>query len=127
MHILEDNVIPWLTRWKIGAGMMGEQGAESIHAHIMRLERIHQGIANDVHRLKSSKWPKIFSMHPYSIHFTYHFSSFPEHYCHFYHHHALCSLANMYVYMYMCIPIQSTLNPLVMLCCFTSSLNNYGQ
>ena len=52
MHILEDHVIPWLTRWKIGAGMMGEQGAESIHAHIMRLERIHQGIANDVHRLK---------------------------------------------------------------------------
>ena len=31
---------------------MGEQGAESIHAHLMRLERIHQGIANDVQRLK---------------------------------------------------------------------------
>ena len=31
---------------------MGEQGAESIHAHVMRLERIHQGIANDVDRLK---------------------------------------------------------------------------
>ena len=31
---------------------MGEQGAESIHAHMMRLERIHQGIANDVDRLK---------------------------------------------------------------------------
>ena len=31
---------------------MGEQGAESIHAHLMRLERIHQGIVNDVQRLK---------------------------------------------------------------------------
>ena len=31
---------------------MGEQGAESIRAHMMRLERIHQGIANDVDRLK---------------------------------------------------------------------------
>lgn len=31
---------------------MGEQGAESIHAHLMRLERIHQGIPNDVERLK---------------------------------------------------------------------------
>ena len=30
---------------------MGEQGAESIHAHLMRLERIHEGIARDVDRL----------------------------------------------------------------------------
>ena len=27
---------------------MGEQGAESIHAHLMRLERIHQGIASQL-------------------------------------------------------------------------------
>ena len=52
MHILEDHVIQWLSRWKIGAGTMGEQGAESIHAHIMKLERLHQGIANEVDRLK---------------------------------------------------------------------------
>ena len=30
---------------------MGEQGTESIHAHLMRLERIHQCIASDVDRL----------------------------------------------------------------------------
>ena len=52
MHILEDHTIPWLMRHHLGAGLMGEQGAESIHAHMMRLERIHQGIANDVDRLK---------------------------------------------------------------------------
>ena len=52
MHILEDHVVPWLKRWRIGAGMMGEKGAESIHAHLMRLERIHQGIANPVEHLK---------------------------------------------------------------------------
>ena len=52
MHILEDHVIPWLKRWRIGARMMGEQGAESIHAHLMRLERNHQGITNNVERLK---------------------------------------------------------------------------
>ena len=33
MHILEDHVVEWMKRWKIGAGLMGEQGAESIHAH----------------------------------------------------------------------------------------------
>ena len=49
MHILEDHVIPWLKRWRIGAGMMG---AESIHAHLMRVERNHQGIANSVEQLK---------------------------------------------------------------------------
>ena len=31
---------------------MGKQGAESIHAHLMRLERIHHGIPNAVDRLK---------------------------------------------------------------------------
>ena len=52
MHILEDHVIPWFQRWHVGFGIMGEQGAESIHAHIMKLERTYQGIANDVERLK---------------------------------------------------------------------------
>ncbi len=31
---------------------MGEQGAESIHAHMMRLERTYQGVVNEVDRLK---------------------------------------------------------------------------
>lgn len=52
MHVLEDHVVPWMRRWRIGAGLMGEQGAESIHAHFMRLERINQGIPNEVDRLK---------------------------------------------------------------------------
>ena len=49
---MEDHVIPWLERWHIGAGLMGEQGTESIHAHVMKLERQHQGIANPIDRLK---------------------------------------------------------------------------
>ena len=49
MHLLEDHV-PWFKRWHLGFGLMGEQGAESIHAHLMKLERIYQGI--DVERLK---------------------------------------------------------------------------
>lgn len=31
---------------------MGEQGAESVHAHLMHLERRNQGIPNDVDRLR---------------------------------------------------------------------------
>ncbi len=52
MHIMEEHIIPWMRRWRIGAGLMGEQGAESLHAHFMRLERTYQGIANEVDRLK---------------------------------------------------------------------------
>ena len=52
MHILEDHVIPWLQRWKIGAGLMGKQGAESIHAHIARLEQQYSSIANPLERIK---------------------------------------------------------------------------
>ena len=29
MHMLKEHVIPWLKKWHIGSGMMGEQGAES--------------------------------------------------------------------------------------------------
>ncbi len=52
MHILEEHVVPWIRRWRLASGLMGEQGAESIHAHIMKLERVHQGVASDLDRLK---------------------------------------------------------------------------
>ncbi len=31
---------------------MGEQGAQSIHQHFMKLERTHQGIPSEVDRLR---------------------------------------------------------------------------
>jgi len=52
MHILEDHVIPWMRRWHIGAGLMGEQGAESIHAHFNRIEMQYNGIVNPLDRLR---------------------------------------------------------------------------
>lgn len=52
MHIMEDHTIPWLQRWHLGAGMMGEQGAESIHSHMKGLEKNFRNIANEVERLK---------------------------------------------------------------------------
>lgn len=52
MHILENHVIPWLRRWHIGAGFRGEQGAESIHSHVKKLEGNYSGIANEVDKLK---------------------------------------------------------------------------
>lgn len=51
MHILEDHVVLWLKRWHIGSGLMGEQGAESIHAHIQKLETQYHGIVSDLNPL----------------------------------------------------------------------------
>ena len=50
MHILEDHVVPWMQRWRVASSLMGEQEAESIHAHIMTLKKRHN-IPNEVERL----------------------------------------------------------------------------
>jgi hypothetical protein len=52
MHLLEDHVVPWLKRWNIGAGLIGEQGAESLHAHMHKLENNYATIPNKVDRLR---------------------------------------------------------------------------
>ena len=52
MHLLEDHMADWLKRFHLGAGFMGEQGAESIHAHLNRLQATYSGIPNGVDRLK---------------------------------------------------------------------------
>ena len=51
MHVLEDHAIPWLRRFHVGAGLMGEQGAESIHALMKSLNRTYHGISNERKRL----------------------------------------------------------------------------
>lgn len=46
MYILEDHTAPWMRRWHLASGHMVEQGPESIHAHIHRLETQFCGIVN---------------------------------------------------------------------------------
>ena len=52
MHILEKHVVDWLNEWKVGLGLMGEQGAESIHAYFNNLKGSYRNIANGVDRLR---------------------------------------------------------------------------
>lgn len=53
MHLMEDHIIPWLRRWHLGFGMMGEQGAESIHACFNGIERSYVNLKHHpVDRLK---------------------------------------------------------------------------
>ncbi len=52
LHLLEDHMIPFFKRWKVGFGLMGEQGAESIHASINTIKARYVGIPNRVDRLR---------------------------------------------------------------------------
>ena len=46
MHLMEDHMVPWLRKWHLGFGIMGEQGAESIHASFNTIKR---SFANMMH------------------------------------------------------------------------------
>lgn len=52
MHMLEEHVIPWLKRWHVGFGLVGEQGIESIHAHFNSYGRTFRNIPEEVARLR---------------------------------------------------------------------------
>ena len=53
MHILEDHTVPWLKEYQVGLGLMGEQGAESIHASINGIKRAYANIRDRIQNLLS--------------------------------------------------------------------------
>lgn len=52
MHILEDHIVPWVRRWKVGSGFMGEQEAESLHAEYSYTEKAYNNMRDRVERLR---------------------------------------------------------------------------
>lgn len=52
MHMLEEHVIPWLREWHVGFGLMGEQGAESIHKFFNNLGRRYCTVPRSTDSLK---------------------------------------------------------------------------
>ena len=51
-HMLEEHVTPWLKKWNIGFGFMGEQGTESVNAAINRITPAYLNMPDRVERLK---------------------------------------------------------------------------
>jgi hypothetical protein len=51
--MLEDHVIPFLNKWGVGLGFLGEHGAESIHARFNSLRRTFAKIPDPTKRLHS--------------------------------------------------------------------------
>ena len=52
LHMLEDHMVPWMQRWKVGFGLLDEQGAESIHAKFNTLKYTYRTIPDRLKQLK---------------------------------------------------------------------------
>jgi len=52
MHIMEEHILPFMEKWNVGCGLMGEQGAESIHAYFNTLDRTYSSIPDRLTRLR---------------------------------------------------------------------------
>ena len=44
-------MVPFIQQWRVGLGIKGEQGVESIHARFNALERMYNNMNNRVERL----------------------------------------------------------------------------
>ena len=52
LHMVEEHMVRFLTRWRVGCGFLGEQGGESIHKCINLMKNRYSGIRNKMDRLK---------------------------------------------------------------------------
>ena len=51
LHLLEEHTVVWARRTHVGFGLMGEQGAESIHARFNTLQRTYHSVHDPLKRL----------------------------------------------------------------------------
>lgn len=51
MHLMEDHIVSWVKKYRVGFGLMGEQGAESIHAEVNSIKASYRTIPDREKRL----------------------------------------------------------------------------
>ncbi len=51
LHMLQYHLTSWLRKWSVGLGMMGEQGAESLHKWFNRQKQTFASVADRVQQL----------------------------------------------------------------------------
>ena len=64
LHILEDHVVDFVRKWKVGIGFYGEQGGESIHKEVNKLRRTYSTVQRDTDRLQCIMKQQLLSCHP---------------------------------------------------------------
>ena len=52
LHLLEDHVIKFVKTWRVGLGLLGEQGAESIHSAFNSLKRVYANVHDREEQLR---------------------------------------------------------------------------
>lgn len=52
LHMLEEHMIPFLKKWRLRMGVLGEQGAKSIHARFNNIKQSYSSMPNPVQRLE---------------------------------------------------------------------------
>ena len=64
MHLLEDHAVQWANANHVGFGLLGEQGAESIHAKFNRLALAYAPIRDRVKNLQCIVKEHLLSIEP---------------------------------------------------------------
>lgn len=64
LHMLEDLIMLWVTRWKLGCGCMGEQGVENLYMRFNNTEKTYQNTKDRVDRYYKTISP---SSHPQQL------------------------------------------------------------
>ena len=52
MHLLEAHVVPFIKKWGVGCGFLGERGAETVHKYFNLLERTYSSVPDRLARLR---------------------------------------------------------------------------
>ena len=66
LHMLEDHAIDFVCKWKLGFGVYGEQGGESIHNEFNNLRNIYCRMQPSTRRLESMLHEHYRRVHPNS-------------------------------------------------------------
>ena len=57
LHYVEDHMVPFIRKWKVGPGLLGEHGGKSVHAQFNSLNRRYHAIPDQQKRLQQMlKW-----------------------------------------------------------------------
>ena len=64
LHFLEDHILPWVKQWQIGCGIMGEQGAESLHSCFNNTEKAYNNMRDRVESIKVLLQNHLLQIHP---------------------------------------------------------------
>ena len=67
MHMLEEHTVPWARKTHVGFGLLGEQGAESIHARFNGLQRTYHSVPDKVQQLVLMVKEHLLSVAPQNV------------------------------------------------------------